>query len=118
MARANDTFYPVCSPEFACRLNLPLRSEDLLSLPLIASDTPDPSWLSWPDWFERAGFGRRSPGIALQFNHYTDGIAAAIAGQGVTLGWNLILTDLLAKGQLVPLLYRLRDGDIVWSRQV
>jgi DNA-binding transcriptional LysR family regulator len=103
VAAVSDTFFPVCSPEFASRLKAPVRPEDLLSLPLIGSDAPDPSWMVWSDWFERAGLGRKNPRIAFQFNHYTDGIAAATAGQGVALGWNLILRDSLAKGQLVPL---------------
>lgn len=103
VAAANDTFFPVCSPDFARRLKSPPRPEDLLSLPLIGSDAPDPSWMSWTDWFERVGLGRRTPRIASQFNHYTDGIAAAIAGQGVALGWNLVIGDLLAGGRLAPL---------------
>ena len=57
----------------------------------------------WPDWFERVGVGRRFPRVALHFNHYTDGIAAALAGQGIALGWNLIVGGLIEPGQLVRL---------------
>jgi len=99
-----DVFFPVCSPEFAARVETPVAAEDLLSMPLIASDAPDPSRMFWPDWFERMGLGRKTPRIAFQFNRYTDGVAAAVAGQGVALGWSLVLQDFLAKGQLVPLM--------------
>jgi DNA-binding transcriptional LysR family regulator len=103
VASANEQFFPVCSPAFAERLKRPLAPRDLLALPLIGCDAPDTSWMFWPDWFERVGLGRRAPATALQFNHYTDGIAAALAGQGVALGWDMILGDLLASGQLVCL---------------
>ena len=103
VASAGDTFFPVCSPDFARRQKSLLRPEDILTLPLIGCDMSDPLWMSWPDWCERVGLGRRVPRVVAQFNRYTDGIGAAIAGQGVALGWNLILGDLLTKGQLVPL---------------
>ena len=103
VASSSDAVFPVCSPDFAARLKTRPSPEDLMSLPLIGNDAPDPCWMFWPDWFERAGLGRRTPRSALQFNHHTDAIAAAVAGQGVALGWNVILHDLLERRQLVPL---------------
>lgn len=97
----SDTFFPVCSPSFAAKLGANPTTAELLGLPLIGHDAPDPSWMLWPDWFERVGAGRRSPALALQLSHHTAGIAAAVAGQGITLGWEMILQDLLASGQLV-----------------
>lgn len=103
VAAGGDTFFPVCSPDFAARLTSKPAPWELMSLPLIGSDAPDPCWMVWPDWFERAGLGRRTPRLTLQFNHYTDAVAAAVAGQGVALGWKMILHDLLQSRQLVPL---------------
>jgi LysR family glycine cleavage system transcriptional activator len=97
----SDNFFPVCSPAFAEGLGAMTSPNDLLSLPLISHDTPDPTWMQWSDWLERVGAGRRTPPAALQLNHHTDAIAAAVAGQGVALGWEMILHDLLAKRQLV-----------------
>jgi DNA-binding transcriptional LysR family regulator len=97
-----DRFFPVCSPAFASKLGRDRSPADLLKVPLIGQDAPDPTWMTWPDWFERVGLGRRSPPPALQFNHYTDAIAAALAGQGVALGWETILHDLIAARQLTP----------------
>ena len=102
-AQSRDTVVPVCSPDFAARLQHPIGPDALLALPLVGSDVPDPDWMVWPDWFERAGLGRRAPRLALQFNHYTDAIAAAMAGHGVALGWSLILRDLIAAGRLTVL---------------
>jgi DNA-binding transcriptional LysR family regulator len=99
----SDKVFPVASPGFATRFRLPLHPDVFQSMPLIGTDVSDPSWMTWQDWFERVDPGAKNPPIGLQFNHYTDAIAAAIAGQGVALGWNLILADFLAKGQLVRL---------------
>lgn len=98
-----DFFFPVCSPAFAAKLGRNVATNDILSMPLISYEAPDPAWMLWPDWFERVGLGRRSPPPALQFNHYTDGVAAALAGQGVAIGWEVILHDLLASRQLVAI---------------
>jgi LysR family transcriptional regulator, glycine cleavage system transcriptional activator len=97
----DDSFFPVCSPAFAATVKAEPSATDLLSLPLIGHDAPDPTWMLWPDWFERVGVGGRIPPAALQVNHHTDGVAAALAGHGVALGWSVILHDLLATGQLV-----------------
>jgi LysR family glycine cleavage system transcriptional activator len=103
VATTADVVYPVASLRFAARLKPDLAVPDLLGLPLISSDAPEPSWIGWPEWFERAGVGRKTPPIALQFNHYTDGVSAALAGQGVALGWDLVVGRLVADGQLVRL---------------
>jgi DNA-binding transcriptional LysR family regulator len=106
-----DYFFPVCSPAFAERLTSTPSPTELLGLPLIEHNVPDRTWMLWPDWFERVGIGRRIPPAALQLNHHTDGIAAAVAGQGVALGWEMILHDLLATGQLVRIGEKVRsDG--------
>ena len=102
-AQSRDTVVPVCAPCFAARFDRGSGLDGILALPLIGSDVPDPAWMFWPDWFERVGLGRRAPRLALQFNHYTDAIAAAVAGHGVALGWSLILRDLIAAGRLVAL---------------
>lgn len=103
LATRQDTVVPVCSRGFAADLPADLAPWDVVSLPLIGTDAPEPSWMLWPDWFDAAGVSHRNPRVALQFNHYTDGIAAAIAGQGIALGWSFILSDPIGKGQLVPL---------------
>lgn len=106
VATTSDVVFPVCSPEFAARLRPDLTATDLLRLPLIGSDSPEPSWISWPEWFKSVGIQHKVPSLALQFSHYTDGISAALAGQGVALGWELVLERTMAEGQLV----RLTDG--------
>jgi DNA-binding transcriptional LysR family regulator len=42
----------------------------------------------------------------VRINNYSLVIQAALAGQGVALGWRPLVDDLLDKGQLVPALDR------------
>jgi LysR family glycine cleavage system transcriptional activator len=103
VASATDVVYPVASASFAAGLDRPPTLQDLLAMPLIATDAWEPSWFSWGEWFERAGAGTVAPRIALRFSNYTDGIYAALAGQGVALGWDLQVARFVAARQLVRL---------------
>ena len=96
-----DEVFAVCSPDLHDRFAAEIRSGGLLDLPLIGTDVPDPSWLSWPRWSAMAGFGRMPDVSVLRFNHYNDAVYAAINGQGVALGWRLLLEGPLAEGTLL-----------------
>ena len=95
---------PVSSPGFAERLG-PFDPDALPDLPLIESDAPEPSWLSWGQWLSRAGPGRAGPVPAprLRFSSYSDAAYAAMAGEGVALGWERLLERPLSDGRLVRL---------------
>ena len=75
-------------------------------MPLIASDWIDPGWLTWRAFARLAGLGpavvRAADLSRLRVNHYADTIHAAVAGEGVALGWRLLLADMLGDGRLVP----------------
>lgn len=102
MATASDVVLPVCSPDFAANLPAGFGLRDLVTVPLIASDVPDSAWIGWIDWFRMAGLRGPIPRAKLQFSQYTDCISAAAAGEGVTLGWKLVVDQFIANGTLVP----------------
>ena len=100
-----DEVFPVCSPRLLEAAGMTAEGADLLRLPLIASDTVNPSWLTWRSWSQALGLGPalgvasdRSP---LRFNHYTDAIQVAVNGEGVALGWAMLLSGHLDEGRLV-----------------
>ncbi len=103
IATRQDEVFPVCSPALRERVGGLTDLRALLDLPLISTETRRPSWMDWPSWLQAAGLGELDPPMALHFNYYTDAISAAVAGQGVALGWNFIIGDLVASGQLVRL---------------
>ena len=63
----------------------------------------DAPWLSWPKFLAALGLasGRREGD--MRFNTYPLVIQATLADQGVALGWEPLVADLLAEGRLVGL---------------
>lgn len=102
-----EEVFPVCSPTLLARHGLTPANADLAVLPRIAVDFVHPSWLRWNAWARAVGWGEAMLAAAadhrsqLRFNHYTDAIQAAVNGEGVTLGWATLVSDLLADGRLV-----------------
>lgn len=107
LASMPDAVFPVCSPRLLAAHGMTAAQADLTRLPLIASDTLNPTWLSWRSWAQSVGLGpaigRASDHSTLRFNHYTDTIQAAANGEGVALGWAELLTAPLQEGRLVRL---------------
>lgn len=107
---------PVASPGFLARH--PLHSAaDLAALPLLHLERPDPDrWLSWEEYMEHCGLrddaaGRRQAHSGVSFNNYMLVLQAAIAGQGIALGWRPLTDDLLRQGLIAEApLPRVRTG--------
>ncbi|MBB3350374.1 DNA-binding transcriptional LysR family regulator [Rhizobium sp. BK049] len=97
IASRGDVITPVCSPDYLRRRgNGPLGSTD----EFIETDVLDRSWYSWSQWVSltRANIEVKP---SLRFNHYTETIAAARAGQGIALGWRMLVGTFLEDGTLV-----------------
>lgn len=107
IASSPDAVFPVCSPKLLHGYKMTAETADLLQLPLIASDIVNPAWLTWRSWAQGIGLdaaiGRASDQSRLRFNHYTDSIQAAVNGEGVALGWALLLKEHLEDGRLIRL---------------
>ena len=56
----------------------------------------------WKEWFESAGFTYRPQSRPLTINDYVLVIQAALAGEGVALGWRHLNERQVASGALVP----------------
>jgi len=96
-----DEIFPVCSPAYL-RAHPGLTSVDgLAEHTLLHLDVAYQDWVDWGDWFRAQG--RTPPGkrSGLLFNTYTLLIQAAVAGQGIALGWRHLVQDFLEAGQLV-----------------
>jgi DNA-binding transcriptional LysR family regulator len=103
----DEKVYPVCSPAFAAA-HPGVVASDLPRLPLLEVDWVAPDWLSWEDLLTQAGL--RPEGVEdRRFSKFSVAIAAAMADQGVVIGWHRIVAPLVASGQLV----RLTDLEMV-----
>ncbi len=99
-----EQVFPVCSPGFLKKHGQVTSHKKLASLPLLKlSADAGVGWMDWPGFFN----GRRSQvqpsEPVLTFNNYTLLIQAAIAGQGIGLGWGTLVDELIDSQVLVGL---------------
>jgi LysR family glycine cleavage system transcriptional activator len=90
---------PVANPTLIRRLGHPQTPSDLLNYPLIHQrDT-----LGWNAWFQTAGVqsGARLSGPVIEDTNVV--LQAAIAGQGIVMGWIPLINEELKSGALVQL---------------
>lgn len=89
---------PVCSPALLAQGGGTL---DLAEAPLLHVRADEDSWLTWPEYLQRAGLPpNRATGRS--FTNYVQAMQAALAGHGVLLGWRSISDGVVAEGRLVP----------------
>ena len=105
---------PICSPGYAAAhadvLDGPARGwGDIVFLDLVQTNQ---GWASWEDWYAMAGRPERSP-RTIGFDSYTYVLEAAIAGQGVALGWRGFFERYLDTGALVAL----ADGSVEFGNR-
>lgn len=95
---------PVCSPAFHAAHGVTGLPAELRRLPLLHLEAgAGARWLTWDDWFAQQGLPRSEERQHLTLNNYPLLMQAAIAGQGVALGWLPLVDELLKTGQLLTL---------------
>jgi len=96
--------FPVCSAGFL-EQHGPIESAAALAkLPLLKLDADDGQhWLDWKKLFRAIDGNIEFGEPVMSFNNYTLLVQAAIAGQGVCLGWGTLIDELLDNGVLVAL---------------
>ena len=115
---AVEEVFPVASPVLAQSLAC---DNDLVALAgerLIHEDESQIPTVAWKEFLESFGVAYRDPLPGLQLANYELVLQAAIAGQGIALGWSHFVDPLLKSGLLVPVgTRRLRTGRrfyLVW----
>ena len=96
-----EALIPVASPNVSERFAG--HPSMLLSAPLLHLEEQYKSRFDWPQWFAAHNIptADRLPGD--RSNDYSLVVQAALDGQGVALGWEHIVADLIADGRLVAL---------------
>lgn len=101
--------FPVCSPALAERLRHP---RDLARVPIIREPSP---MFGWDAWLGPNGLDEGILGDGPVFSDASLCLDAAIAGQGVFLGWETLAADALAMGRLMaPFPDRYATGIAYW----
>ena len=110
---ASEAVFPVCSPDYACQHGLAetLTTADLSTISLLHQDIRDPRWLNWSQWCRHAGLTLAPREDLFAYHNYALLLNAALAHQGIALGWSILVQDYLASGQLVALEPRVTRQD-------
>lgn len=96
-----ESVMPLCAPRLASQLREPA---DLAQQTLLTIDSPgmgEAPTLDWDPWLEIMQIKDLRMKSTVCFNHYTDAVAAAMAGQGVVIGRMPLLAELVREGRLV-----------------
>lgn len=101
---ARERIYPVCSPAVLARDGAPASPEALAGRDLIHLEEPFRPRPTWATWFAAQNVLFRDRGQGLRLNDYALVIQAAIAGEGIALGWHHLVERLLAQKLLVKAL--------------
>lgn len=101
--------FPVCSPALAERLREP---RDLSHVPIIREPTP---MFGWNAWLGPNGLDEAILGDGPVFSDASLCLDAAVAGQGVFLGWETLACDAISMGRLsAPFPDRYGTGISYW----
>ncbi|MCC6535419.1 MAG: LysR family transcriptional regulator [Burkholderiales bacterium] len=93
---------PVCSPRLIAEAAHPLvEPQDLAHFAVLYLDDPHAGWFDWNLWFHALGLRDFRPLRRLHFSHYDQMIQAAVNGQGIALGLDPLVRDLVREGKLV-----------------
>jgi LysR family transcriptional regulator, glycine cleavage system transcriptional activator len=99
-----DEMIPVCSRALLRDKTRPLkRPQDLAHHTLLHFDYAgaETMYMDWGTWLTALGIAELKSAGALHFSLYEQMIQAAISGQGVALGRQVLVSDLIESGALV-----------------
>lgn len=96
-----DDIFPVCSPDLVPDQDRPLQPKDILRFPLLAHQVVPQDWMEWQDWFAEIGAEAPARPHLVAFDSYPLALQAAVAGQGIALGWRRTTEGMIADGTLI-----------------
>ena len=92
--------FPVCSPDYLAKHPLQFVAE-LPHHTLLYLDDIRWDWIDWPIWLAQQDIHYEPIRHTLKINSYPLLIQAALAGQGIALGWSYLVDHLLADKSLI-----------------
>ena len=120
-AIAREEIFAVASPAYLAANPRPKTIEDLLGHQFIHLEEPFRPRPKWHDWFASFGVDYVDRGEGLRLNDYALVIQAAMAGEGVAIGWRHVTDSLIAKRLLVPVLPQSwitgEEFHLIWSER-
>jgi LysR family glycine cleavage system transcriptional activator len=96
-----EQLVPTCSSGYLARHGAIDSPEELIEHNLINVQTTDPSWLGWQYYFNHFDVLNADRANGSWFSNYVQAVQATVAGEGVMLGWQSVIGDLVSTHQLV-----------------
>ena len=116
---AREEIYAVASPAYLASNPRPKTVEDLLTHQFIHLEEPFRPRPTWRDWFQSFDIEFIDKGEGLRLNDYALVIQAAMAGEGISIGWRHVTEPLIKKRLLVPVLPQSwitgEEFHLIWS---
>ncbi len=98
---ASDEVFPVCAASLVPGNDPKLKPRDLVDFPLLSHRVVPQDWMEWSDWFRAIGAILPKRPRFVQFNSYPVALQAAVAGQGIALGWGRTTEGMIEEGKLI-----------------
>ena len=99
---AREELYAVASTGYLARHPMPETTDELAQQTLIHLEEPYRPRPTWQNWFEAMGTHYEDSGEGLRLNDYALVLQAAIAGEGIAIGWRHVVESLFTAGLLKP----------------
>jgi LysR family transcriptional regulator, glycine cleavage system transcriptional activator len=96
----DETVFPVCAPDYPQATDKDWEKW-LVNAELLDLEDSHWNWLNWRVWLGSYQIDQPLPHRNLRINNYPLIIEAACQGQGVALGWSVLVDDLIDQGRLV-----------------
>ena len=97
-----EEVFPVCSPRLLAEHGPFKTLDDITQAPLLKLHArPDEKWMVWERLFAQHNAAWSPAHTMMEFDNYTLLVQAAIAGQGIALGWRSLVDDMLQNQLLV-----------------
>lgn len=96
----DERIYPVAAPDHPLARRNQDDNDDLIDADLLIHTERSLARYDWDRWFTAHRQARPTRGHTLEFSDYSLVVRAALAGQGVALGWHHIVRGLVDEGLL------------------
>jgi DNA-binding transcriptional LysR family regulator len=116
---AREELLAVASPAYLAAQGVPRSLEDLEHHQFVHLEEPFRPRPQWRDWFEAFKLEYVDRGEGLRLNDYALVIQAAMAGEGIALGWRHVVDSLIKSRLLVPVVPQSwitgEEFHLIWS---
>lgn len=98
---AADDIFPVCAPSLISGRQALLPVAELGAFPLLSHSVSPQDWTDWRGWFAAMDVPMPPRQHFVEFDSYPLALQAAVAGQGIALGWRRTTEGMIAEGKLI-----------------